>query len=193
MANWTVGDLENWMAEEEEKRGWSRAVVSWTQSSAFQEWPKVSALGLFGWPPSSFHQRSWHQLIPWLRFSLARPCVSWAEDTSLLFLTIDGLSGACCWLLSCAFLVLQIQHHSVWWLISHFVSVRSCLTCHVFKGAVSENQSECIHCRQVEVEGKPDKGGGKLCVMIILVRVGLKQGREKDKTKPQQAKTNKNL
>lgn len=43
-------------------------------------------------------------------------------------------------------------------------------------GAGSENQSEHMHCRQVEVERKPDKGRGKLCVMMILMRVGLKAG-----------------
>lgn len=53
-----------------------------------------------------------------------------------------------------------------------------------------KNQSEHINCRQVEVERKPDKGRGKLCVMMILVRVGLKVGRGKDKNKPQNPKTN---
>jgi len=68
-----------------EKGGWSLALVSWIQSSAFQEWLKVSALGLLGWPLPNFHQRSWHQLILWLLFSLARQCASWTEDTSLPF------------------------------------------------------------------------------------------------------------
>lgn len=81
MANWAVGDLKIQTAKEEEKGGWSLALVSWIQSSVFQEWSEVSALGLFGWPPFCSYQCSWHHLVPWLLFSLAGLCFSWAEGT----------------------------------------------------------------------------------------------------------------
>lgn len=37
------------------------------------------------------------------------------------------------------------------------------MTCHVFKGAGSENQNERVQCRQVDVERKPVVGRRKLC------------------------------
>lgn len=43
------------------------------------------------------------------------------------------------------------------------------MTCCVFKGAGSEIQSS----RQVDAERKPGMGRGKLCVMVILVRMVL--------------------
>lgn len=69
------------------------------------------------------------------------------------------------------------------------------MTCYIFKGAGSENQSECVHCRQVVTERKPVMGRGKLHVMMILVRmvlIGGGSGGGKDKNKPQNPKTNKN-
>lgn len=133
-AKWQVEVLVIWRTgwlQKMEKTGWRLVQASWIQSSAFQEWPKVSALGLFGWPLSSFHRRSWHQMVPWLPFSLARSCAGWAEDTAS-FLPTDGLLGASCQLLNCAILVLWIQHHCMV-VVSRSSLAWSYLTCCSFK------------------------------------------------------------
>lgn len=60
------------------------------------------------------------------------------------------------------------------------------MTCHVFKGAGSENQSECVHCRQVDAERKQIMGRGKQHVIVLIEGGG---GGGKEKNKPQNPQT----